>query len=189
MPKPRAANRTLNLRPAKSADCAALAALSIEVWTGTYLREGVNGTFASFVLDAFTPGRFAALLSDPEETIIVSQNRVGIDGYIRITQNRPSPVGGCMTEISTLYVQPRHHGGGIGQALLKAGLEHCDAHGLGEPWLMTNSENTPAIGFYHRQGFATVGDTMFEIDGIGYPNTLLHYEGALKDPVHPSSAV
>ncbi len=172
MPKPRA---TPQLRPAAQTDCAALAALSIEVWTCTYLREGVNETFASFVLDTFTPAHFRDLLNDPEETLIVSQNRVGIDGYIRITENRTSPVGGLMAEISTLYVQPRHHGRGLGEALLRAGLDHCEANGLGLPWLTTNSENTPAIGFYHRQGFASVGETMFEIDGVGYPNTVLHY--------------
>ena len=180
MPKTRA---TPLLRPAVAGDCAALAALSLEVWTGTYLLEGVNETFASFVLDAFTPGRFAALLTDPGETLIVSQNRIGIDGYIRITDNRTSPVGGRTTEISTLYVQPRHHGRGLGEALLRAGLDHCDTKGLGAPWLTTNSENTPAIGFYHRQGFASVGETMFEIDSVGYPNTVLHYEGN-----YPSSA-
>ena len=167
----------LQLRPAKTTDCAALAALSIEVWTGTYLREGVNDTFAAFVLETFTPAHFAALLQDPGETLIVSQNRVGIDGYIRITEDRPSPVGGTNTEITTLYVQPRHHGRGIGQALLRAGLDHCRAKGFGAPWLATNSENTPAIGFYHRQGFASVGETVFEIDGTGYPNTVLHYTG------------
>ena len=165
------------LRSAAAGDCAALAALSIEVWTGTYLREGVNETFARFVLNSFTPGHFADLLNDPGETLIISQNRVGIDGYIRVTENRASPVGGPTVEISTLYVQPRHHGRGIGEALLRAGLDHCEAKGFGAPWLATNSENTPAIAFYHRQGFVTVGDTVFEIDGVGYPNTVLHYAG------------
>ncbi|MDE4174710.1 N-acetyltransferase [Phaeobacter sp. PT47_59] len=174
---PAADAAAITLRPAQPSDCAALAALSIEVWTGTYLRDGVNETFAAFVLEAFTPGHFAALLRDPAETLIVSQNRVGIDGYIRITEGRPSPVGGRHTEISTLYVQPRHHGRGIGEALLRAGLDHCNTKGLGAPWLTTNSENTPAIGFYHRQGFESLGETLFEIDGVGYPNTVLHYEG------------
>ena len=167
----------LQLRPATEGDCAALAALSIEVWTGTYLREGVNETFARFVLDAFSTRHFEDLLQDPREVLIVSQNRVGIDGYIRVTENRTSPVGERDTEISTLYVQPRHHGHGIGAGLLRAGLDHCDTNGLGAPWLTTNSENTPAIGFYHRQGFETVGETVFEIDGVGYPNTVLHYAG------------
>lgn len=177
MPGPAIATRLPQLRAAQQADCAALAALSIEVWTGTYLREGVNGTFATFVLETFTPARFAELLRDPGESLILSQNRVGPDGYIRITENRPSPAGGPSVEISTLYVQPRHHGRGLGQALLRAGLDHCKAKDLGPPWLATNSENTPAIGFYHAQGFVTAGETHFEIDGTLYPNTVLHYAG------------
>jgi ribosomal protein S18 acetylase RimI-like enzyme len=36
--------------------------------------------------------------------------------------------------------------------------------------LTTNSENTPAIGFYHAMRFEAFGTTDYVIDGVGYPN-------------------
>ncbi|WP_425336129.1 GNAT family N-acetyltransferase [Sinorhizobium numidicum] len=43
----------------------------------------------------------------------------------------PGPIRGCSTtEISTLYVQPRHHGKGIGKGLLNEGLRKCATDGV-----------------------------------------------------------
>ncbi|WP_311202217.1 hypothetical protein [Leisingera sp. S132] len=38
------------IRPAGMHDCSSLAALSIEVWAGTYLRNGISAHFADYVL-------------------------------------------------------------------------------------------------------------------------------------------
>lgn len=164
------------IRPAAAADCSSLAALSIEVWLGTYLRHGIAASFADYVLDQFTQARFAAALCDPQEQLLVSQNCEGIDGYIRLSHGRPCPVGGASrTEISTLYVQPRHHGSGTGRGLLLAALNLRHELGWDAPWLATNSENHPAIGFYLRHGFCRTGVTHFQIDGEKYPNDVLQF--------------
>ncbi|ATG44501.1 Acetyltransferase [Phaeobacter piscinae] len=161
----------LTLRVADMADASSLAALSLEVWIGTYMREGVSGFFADYVLAELTAARFAETLADPQEHVIVSQNRVGIDGYIRISRGRPGPTPGCSdVEITTLYVQPRHHGRGIGAALLRAGLAHCAEEGVARVWLASNAENTPAKAFYLSQGFERVGETQFVINDQSYLN-------------------
>jgi len=162
------------LRPATLSDAPSLAALSIEVWLGTYIKDGVTPFFASYALDAFTAERFMKVLQDPDEHILVSERGQGIDGFVRITQNKPAPVPGCSDiEISTLYVQPRHHGHGTGLALLDAGLRICATLGATSPWLTTNSENAPALGFYRAQGFETIGHTHFEIEDQAYLNDVL----------------
>ncbi|WP_323778087.1 GNAT family N-acetyltransferase [Leisingera sp.] len=164
------------IRPAAAHDCSSLAALSIEVWLGTYLRHGVSAQFSDYALDHFTPAHFEAALADPQERFLVSQNQQGIDGYIRLSHGRPCPVGGpSCTEISTLYVQPRHHGSGTGRCLLAAGLELCRGLGWDAPWLTTNSENRPAIGFYLRHGFSRTGMTHFQIGGEKYPNDVFQF--------------
>lgn len=160
------------LRDATPDDAASLAALSIEVWLGTYLRQGVNRVFAEFVLSSFTPDNFSEHMKDPSQHIIVSDNQDGIDGYIRIAAGAYAPLPDCAdTEITTLYVQPRHHGRGIGRALLNAGLNHARQR-LSAPsvWLTTNSQNAPAIAFYLKNGFERIGTTDFVIDGVPYPN-------------------
>ncbi len=161
----------MSLRLAIPDDAPSLAVVSCEVWVGTYLKDGVSPFFAKYVLETFRAEAFAAPLQDPNEHFIVSQNTVGIDGFIRLTKGKTDPVSAKSNlEITTLYVQPRHHGKGIGLALLNAGLDWARGAGASSVWLTTNSENTPAIAFYKRQGFEVIGQTHFTIDDQAYLN-------------------
>lgn len=166
----------MTLRKAKNSDAAAIAALTIEVWIGTYLKRGVNSFFADYALSEFTVAKTEALIADPRHSIIVSDNQDGIDGLVRITSQCIGPVAGCSdSEIATLYVQPRHHGKGIGKKLLEAAVAHCREMGATSAWLTTNAENAPAIAFYLRQGFEQVGVTHFTIKEEGYLNNVYSY--------------
>ena len=107
---------------------------------------------------------------------MVSENAEGIDGVVRVSSNSPAPVKGCSdVEISTLYVQPRHHGTGIGTRLLTGALDHCRDASVGSVWLATNAENDPAIAFYLARGFEQVGETHFVIEGQGYLNNVYRF--------------
>jgi len=162
----------LRIRPAEITDASSLAAISIEVWLGTYIREGVNAFFADYALEEFTTAKLEAMLDDPSETVWVSENVTGIDGFVRVTSGNSAPIAGCSdVELTTLYVQGRHQGKGIGLALLKQALT------LGDPWLTTNTENENAIAFYLAQGFAIVGETHFRIQGEAYLNHVIAYQG------------
>lgn len=162
------------LRSATEDDAASLAALSIEVWIGTYLRRGVGITFADYVLTEYTADRMRAHIADPEQVVLVSENMDGPDGCVRVALDAVPPLAACWgAEIATLYVQPRHHGRGIGRALLDDAFTQCRAHGINDVWLTVNAENTSAIGFYRALGFRTIGQTEFVIDGTGYPNEVM----------------
>ncbi len=164
----------MKIRPAQKADAASLAALSIEVWIGTYLKRGVNAFFAEFALSEFTIARFEAILEEGQDLLMVSENEDGIDGYIRLAESRAAPVDGLSDlEIVTFYVQPRHHGKGIGSALLDVAVDYMHEKGRPSIWLTTNSENTPAIDFYLAKGFRQVGVTDFRIGDQAYPNQVL----------------
>ncbi|MFD1794157.1 GNAT family N-acetyltransferase [Ochrobactrum teleogrylli] len=161
----------MKFRIARPSDAPVLAAISIEVWLGTYIKRGVNAFFAEFALSEFTSAKLAALLEDPNEHVIVSENEDGLDGFIRISHEKVAPVANCSAmEISTLYVQPRHHGRGLGKALLVQGLNYARTADAPSVWLTTNSENSPAIAFYLKQGFEKVGTTHFSIHEQAYLN-------------------
>ncbi|WP_099826843.1 GNAT family N-acetyltransferase [Oceaniglobus indicus] len=162
------------LRAATYEDASSIAALSLEVWLSTYIRRGINGFFADYALDTFTTARTRAILNDPTECVTVSDNVEGIDGVLRLTHGRAAPVPGCSpVEITTLYVQPRHQGRGIGAGLLAHAQRCCVAAGAPRPWLAVNAENTAAVGFYAGQGFEIVGETHFSIADQSYPNHIM----------------
>lgn len=164
----------MKIRKAKLTDASSLAALSIEVWLATYIKRGINTHFADYALHTFTKENFEHIVSNPAERIFVSDNEEGIDGYVRISDDQDSGVSVCSnTEIVTLYVQSRHHGKGIGKALLTTALENCAQRNILKPWLAVNSENLQAVQFYHANGFEKVGQTHFTIDDQAYLNEIM----------------
>ncbi|NTJ43131.1 GNAT family N-acetyltransferase [Agrobacterium larrymoorei] len=164
----------MRFRTATRSDATSLAAISIEVWLGTYIRKGINDFFATYALTHFTASRFEALVGSETDHIIVSQNEDGIDGFIHIAFDSPAPVQGCSTvEIAKLYVQPRHQGKGLGKGLLEEAYGVCRARACSSIWLTVNSNNPSAISFYNGQGFVHVGQTVFRIDEQAYPNEVL----------------
>ncbi len=71
--------------------------------------------------------------------------------------------------MEALFVDPAHHGKGIGAALV--------GHGLSlHPRMTTdvNEQNAQALGFYEKMGFKRTGRS--ELDGQGRPYPLIHLE-------------
>ncbi len=159
------------IREASIADASSIAVISVEVWVGTYLKRGVRAHFADYVLNTFTKENAAKRIVDVNHSILVSENEDGIDGFIEIAGASPAPVDGCSdVEISTVYVQPHHHGRGIGKSLLRAALDRASKQGARSVWVAVNAENQRAISFYAGEGFEQVGQTKFIIENEGYLN-------------------
>lgn len=83
---------------------------------------------------------------------------------------RDEPTGFMLMDgahLEALFIDPDHHGKGIGKALLQSAI--------GEHRVITtdvNEANSEALGFYERMGFQTVGRSA--LDGQGRPYPLLH---------------
>ena len=166
----------MKIRSATLNDASGIAAISIEVWLATYIRNGVSAAFADYAMTEFTTSNIQSILHDGNQKIWVSDNREGIDGFVRITEGETPPVKtSSRLEITTLYVQTRHQGTGTGSALLTAALNYCLSNAILKPWLSVNAENCHALAFYLRNGFSVVGETDFQIGGNSYPNKVLEY--------------
>lgn len=165
------------IRKAEGRDASSLAAVSLEVWLSTYLREGVNAFFADYVLSEFTAQKFRDAIGRPDLAIWVSENRIGIDGFVSVcSTSTPPPAGRSSLEIMTLYVQPRHQSSGRGTALLRCALDHCRSIGGESVWLKVNAENSSAIDFYLRHGFNKIGSTPFTIADSAYENFVMEID-------------
>ena len=179
------------IRLAEERDASSLAAVSIEVWLNTYLREGVGPFFADYVLAEFTAQKFRNSMRDPNMAIWVSENLMGIDGFVAVSSTTKPPLPNCPPlEITTLYVQPRHQSSGRGVALLYRALDHCRSMGSESAWLKVNAENGRAIRFYLRHGFSQIGSTHFVIADRAYENYVMKTElagpGGSNSPTHPA---
>jgi len=162
------------IRKAEERDASSLAAVSIEVWVNTYLRDGVSPLFADYVLAEFTAQNFHDAIGDPDLAIWVSENRTGIDGFVKVCSTAAPPLAGCSPlEITTLYVQPRHQSGGKGGALLHHALDHCRRIGGESAWLKVEANNSGAVGFYLRHGSIRIGSADFVIGDHAYENYVM----------------
>ena len=104
------------IRPSVSKDASSLALLSLEVWSTTYLRGGINAFFAEYALEEFSKPGFEAVLCDPFEILLVAEKNRLVQGYIRLALNSNCGLEGTgVAEIKTLYDRPRHHHRGIGK--------------------------------------------------------------------------
>lgn len=165
------------IRRAKPDDASSMAAIGMEVWLNTYLRDGVNAFFADYALHHFTKTNFQAILKDDSSTVWVSEHGVGIDGYLVLSSGRPAPAPGCSDlEIETLYVRPRHQGLGTGARLLDVATKFGAEAGYENIWLTVNAENDRALAFYLAKRFVRVGETHFQIGEARYPNIVLRLD-------------
>lgn len=69
--------------------------------------------------------------------------------------------------VEKLFVDPSHHGRGLGRRLLEQAIGE---QGVNE--LDVNEQNPQALGFYRRMGFEVTGRS--PVDGEGRPFPLLH---------------
>ncbi|TJZ74194.1 acetyltransferase [Chitiniphilus eburneus] len=69
--------------------------------------------------------------------------------------------------LEALFVDPDHHGAGVGRLLVQAALQR-------HPGLCTdvNEQNPQAAGFYEKLGFERIGRSA--LDGQGRPYPLIH---------------
>lgn len=162
------------IRRAEQRDASSLAAVSIEVWLNTYLRDGVSPFFADYVLSQFTADKFRKGVENPHLSIWVSENQTGIDGFVTVCSKAVPPIAGCSPlEIVTLYVQPRHQSAGKGHALLHRALDHCRSVHGDNVWLKVEANNNRAVSFYLRHGFYRIGSADFVIGDQAYENHVM----------------
>lgn len=144
--------RPFLIRDSRDADLPALHAIYAEaVRTGT----------ASFELEppdlAEMTRRRAALLAAGLPYLVAEATGGVVAGYAYAGPFRPRPAYRFTVEDS-IYVDPAHHGGGMGRALLTALIERCTAAGLRQMIaVIGDSANAGSIALHAACGFQASG--------------------------------
>jgi ribosomal protein S18 acetylase RimI-like enzyme len=136
------------------------------VWTRAW-QIGYRDLVPDAVLDAIDVDerreRWIARLESGDRTFVVEDR--GIAGYCRVV---------LPGEVASLYVLPERRHGGLGTALLTAGLEELRPHSPHATlWVFT--DNHPARAFYRKFGLTPDGARQID-DGTGLEEIRLRTE-------------
>jgi putative acetyltransferase len=113
-------------------------------------------------ITALRPAVVDVLASDALQWWVI-ETPDGVVGFLGLVSN----------SVEALFIDPAHHGRGIGRLL----MDHAQQLNVGSALLVdVNEENDGALAFYRRLGFEVVGRSATDADGRPYP--LLHMQRA-----------
>ncbi|MEU0676571.1 GNAT family N-acetyltransferase [Streptomyces sp. NPDC006172] len=159
------------VRPMALDDCERVSEVRIRGWQSAY-----RGLMPQAHLDALDVGEDAerrrGWFTQGDGTVrnLVAERDGLVVGWAAYGPYRDGEVRTDDGELYAIYVDPEHHGEGLGRALLEASLRGCAAagHRLARLWVL--KENVPARRFYERAGFHADGaEEPFEVDGVEVP--------------------
>lgn len=155
----------LSLRPATLADAALIASIHSSSWQATY---------RGLLPDAFLDGEVAreraayweARLSAPgsERRIVLIAELAGEPAGFVCAERQPESAWGVL--LDNLHARPAYQGLGVGKLLMQAAEDWARAQGELQLYLYVLEGNTPAIGFYERQGWQFVGAEPDHMGGV-----------------------
>jgi GNAT superfamily N-acetyltransferase len=155
----------LSLRPATLSDAALIASIHSTSWQATY---------RSLLPDAFLDGQvtreraayWEARLSAPggERRIVLIAELAGEPTGFVCVERQPESAWGVL--LDNLHTLPDYQGIGVGKLLMHAAEDWARAQGETQLYLYVLEGNTPAIGFYERQGWQFVGAEPDHMGGV-----------------------
>lgn len=158
-------SRALTLRAATLADAALIASIHSTSWQATY---------RGLLPDGFLDGEVS------QERAAYWEARLGAPGgerrIIQIAELEGEPIGFVCVEhqpesawgvlLDNLHALPGYQGIGVGKLLMRAAEDWARKLGEAQLYLYVLEGNTPAIGFYERQGWRFVGAEPDHMGGV-----------------------
>lgn len=136
----------MEIRPATSSDCAAIAA----IWNPV-----IRDTACTFTTQQKTPSGLGALIDEKRANampFLVAELDGGIAGFATYGQFRAGP-GYARTMEHSIILAPDARGRGIGRALMGA-LEACARdQGVHSLWAGVSAENEAGVAFHKAIGY------------------------------------
>nr|WP_314528099.1 GNAT family N-acetyltransferase [uncultured Pseudomonas sp.] len=162
------------LRDATPDDALCLGVLGMQVFLDTYATQGIRGSIATEVLEAFAPQVMARLIADPGISLLVAESNQHLVGFAQVRLNACHPMieAPDVAELQRLYIQERFTGLGIGYQLLQAAEQRAALGGASLLWATVWDGNERALGFYPRRGYGLLGSPVYTFQGESHGNRL-----------------
>ena len=147
----------------------------MQVWVDNYAKTGIHPAIARYVLDTFTPAKFATMLLDPYTLILLAERGRHVIGMTVVALGNRTDHCDAATqaEIDRLYVQEPFCNSGIGAQLIAAVQGELETRKIAAVWLEVWIENERALNFYARHAFDDIGTAYFELEGKQHENRVL----------------
>lgn len=153
----------MNIRQAQLPDLQPLLQFSKETFYEFFAHLNNPVHFEAYVAVAFTPEKLHTELTNPDSAFYLVMIDDEIAGYIKLNVNRAQNEYKDQNslEVERIYVSGRHHGKGIGKAMLNFAIQQATQQQKDFIWLGVWEHNQKAISFYKSQGFGFCGSHDF----------------------------
>ncbi len=150
-------------RFATPADTELLTRLAAQSFREAYHQVWEAAGLEDYISRTFTPEQVGTELRDPDSTFILLYQNGEPAGYAKLRRrhNPPDLDGTPAVQIQRFYLLATHYARGLGDQLMEHCLQTARQEGLSTVWLAVWPENTRAVKFYGRWGFAVAGSYPF----------------------------
>ena len=147
----------ITIRPATTADAAAIATVRAESWRAAY---------GSLIPAAALAGATAPASVSAYTERLITRSCAGILVAEQPQPKQPGPAGAAAAELYAIYVLPAYWSGQAGWRLLTEVVNQATAQRYASLSLWVLEANSRARRFYQRGGFAVTGESQV-LDDLG----------------------
>ena len=155
------------IRPATAEDAAAIAELGARTFHEAFADGNSSADLTAYIEQAFTTAHIRAEIEDRANTFLLAFAGPGPapTGYAKLRAGEADPCvrGTAPVELERIYVERKAMGNGAGGGLMRACLDQAAAAGYRTLWLGVWECNRRAMAFYHKWGFETAGEHVFQL--------------------------
>lgn len=155
----------VTIRGASPTDADLLAELGRRTFEETFSADNTREDMEAYVASAFSVAQQAADLADPAAIFLIAEVDGAAAGYARLHPGKLAAgvAGAKPIELIRLYVLREWLGRGVGEALMRACLDHARSAGYETIWLGVWERNARAQAFYIKWQFRAVGEHIFQL--------------------------
>lgn len=161
---------TITVRPAGSADAAALNAVAAATFALACPPGTTPEDIDAFIAEQLSEERFTDYLADADRVLLIAEVQGEPVGYTMLVFGEPQDpdVATALSarptvELSKCYVLSTQHGNGVASHLIAASVGVASGRGAAAVWLGVNQLNDRANRFYEKHGFRKVGTKRFRV--------------------------
>ena len=158
-------NPDVKIRRANREDAGLLAELGAHTFSETFAADNTPQDMSAYLAASFSLAQTTAQLADPASTFLLAEVEGLATGYAQLHAGEAAAgvEGAKPVELVRLYVSLEWLGRGIGEALMRAGVDEARQAGHDAIWLGVWERNGRAQAFYRKWNFRAVGQHVFQL--------------------------